>query len=375
MLFSEIIGQEEIKQRLLSGIQRQRIPHAQLFLGPEGSGKLALALAYAQNINCTNKQNGEACGNCSNCHKYQTLAHPDLHFIFPTATVKGISKPISDDFITEWREFLIDNKAYIKLSDWNKKIEIEKKQSSINTRDCNQIIKKLSYESYESEYKVMIIWMIEKLHHAAAPKILKILEEPSPKTLFILISENPSSILKTILSRTQLVKIPAIKEDALRHFLLAKKYDVSLIRDVLPLANGNQIRAIELLKNTEETTYTYQHFVQWMRVCYSFKMEDMLSFTSEMAKNSRGKNVNFLTYSLRMIRESLLMSYKMDEQIQLTKEEETFMAKFSRFVHPGNIPAINEEINKAIFHIERNGHINILFTDLSIKIGQLLRIK
>jgi DNA polymerase-3 subunit delta' len=375
MLFSQIIGQKEVKKALISTIERQRVSHAQLFLGPEGSGKLALALAYAQYINCTNKQNGESCGQCSNCHKYQKLAHPDLHFIFPTAAVGSVKSPVSDDFMKEWRELILETDAYINLPAWYKKIGIEKKQAIINTRDCNEIVKKLSYESYESEYKVMIIWMVEKLHYAAAPKILKILEEPPPKTLFILISENHHLIINTILSRTQLLKIPPIEEDDLRNYLLNKHQDASAIRNMLPLANGNMIRAEELLNDSEELEYTFQHFVQWMRTSYSYKIEDILDFANTMAKNSRERNIAFLIYVLRMVHESLMMNYQMIDQLKLTPDEKNFMLKFSQFLNPSNIPAITDEINRAISHIGRNAQSNILFTDLSLKVGRMLRGK
>ena len=190
--------------------------HAQLFLGPEGSGKLPLALAYAQYINCQNRQEDDSCGHCPSCIKFNKLIHPDLHFVYPVSKTKDSSdKPTSKEFLKPWRELVLENNGYINLTDWYEKIDIEKKQGIINADDCNNIIKTLSYKSFESEYKIMIIWMVEKLFHSAAPKILKILEEPPEKTLFILISENPDIIINTILSRTQLVKIPKIANNDL----------------------------------------------------------------------------------------------------------------------------------------------------------------
>ena len=221
----------------------------------------------------------------------------------------------------------------------------------------------------------MIIWMIEKLHHAAAPKILKILEEPPAKTLFLLISENHHKILKTILSRTQLIKIPPVDEEALRNYLLAKKYNPAKVRDVLPLAKGNLIRAKNLLENTEEQDYFFNRFVQWMRSSYGMRMEGVLAFADEMSKNSREKNISFLRYALRLVRESLLLNYEMEGHVRLTEEEKKFMTNFSPYVNPGNIFLLQEEINRAIYHIERNAQSNILFTDLSLKTGRLLRQK
>lgn len=189
MLFNKIIGQQQVKERLIQTVKENRVSHAQLFIGANGSGKLALAIAYAQYVNCKSRSETDSCGICPSCIKYEKLIHPDLHFIYPIAATKEVKKPRSADFIESWRSLLIENNYYISLNEWFEKIGIENKQGIINAEDCNSIIKTLGYKSYEAEYKVMIIWMAEKLFHAAAPKILKILEEPPEKTLFILITE------------------------------------------------------------------------------------------------------------------------------------------------------------------------------------------
>ncbi len=221
MLFSEVIGQKEIKQKLIHTIAENRVAHAQLFYGDEGRGKLALALAYAQFISCKDPgkmQRQDSCGSCSSCIKYNKLIHPDLHFIYPVAESKVVKGPrkskksvVSDDYLVPWREMIIDNKAYVSFDDWNKKLDIERKQASINSTDCGGIIGTLSYSSYESEYKIMLIWLIEKLNYQAAPKLLKILEEPPEKTGFLLIAEQIDMIIPTILSRLHQVKIPKIE--------------------------------------------------------------------------------------------------------------------------------------------------------------------
>jgi len=213
--FADVIGQQQVKSQLLKTVKNNRVSHAQLFLGQAGIGKLGLAIAYAQYINCTNKQEDDSCGVCPSCVKYEKLIHPDLHFIFPTATTERVEKPKSKDFVSEWRELILDRNGYISIADWYGKIGIERKRAIINARDCNDIIQTLSYKSFEAEYKVMIIWMVEKLFHSAAPKLLKILEEPPDKTLFILVAENQESMLKTILSRTQLIKVPFLQDDDL----------------------------------------------------------------------------------------------------------------------------------------------------------------
>ncbi len=258
MRFKDVIGQGPVKQRLIKTVKDNRVSHAQLFLGPEGSGKLALAIAYAQYINCTNKSPDDSCGTCPSCIKYSKLIHPDLHFIYPTAPLEKLEKPISLDFIAKWRELLTDTRCYLDLPAWYEKIGIERKQAIINTRDCSEILKTLSYKSYEAEYKVMIIWMVEKLFHAAAPKILKILEEPPDKTLFILVSENQEQILKTILSRTQLIKIPSIDEDVLIESLIGEGYEQSRVNDAVRISGGNYLEANRLLGMADEETQNFQ---------------------------------------------------------------------------------------------------------------------
>ncbi len=291
MLFNKITGQENVKARLVQTVKDSRISHAQLFLGPEGNGKLALAIAYAQYINCRDKQNGDACGTCPSCLKYNKLEHPDLHFIFPvanTSEVKG--KPTSRQFLKHWRELLLEKNACISLSDWYNKIGIENKQAVIYTEDCNEIIRTLNYKSFESEYKVMIIWMVEKLFHAAAPKILKILEEPPDKTLFLLIAENQHQIINTILSRAQIVKIPRINDEALERYLSVEKGLTGAdVRRITTSAEGNLNRAIQLIDKQEEEKDNFEEFKNWMRLCYSFKIVEISAFVNKIAKIGREK--------------------------------------------------------------------------------------
>nr|MBC8146675.1 DNA polymerase III subunit delta [Bacteroidota bacterium] len=219
MQFKEVIGHEEIKKRLIQTVRENRISHAQLFAGQEGIGKLALAIAYGQYISCTNKQETDSCGVCPSCIKYNKLIHPDLYFTYPVSTNKEVkTKPLSRLFISKWREILLQKDYIFSLQQWYQKIQIENKQGIINTEDCNEIIKSLSLKTFESEYRVVIIWMPEKLFHAAAPKLLKILEEPPPKTLFLLITESPDKILKTIISRTQIIKIPKLKDQDVKEY-------------------------------------------------------------------------------------------------------------------------------------------------------------
>ena len=302
MRFQAIIGQQEIKNRLIRTVKNNRVSHAQMFLGPEGSGKLSLAIAYAQFINCTNKQENDSCGQCPSCIKYEKLVHPDLHFLYPTARTSGIEKPVSTDFLNQWRELCLLREGYFNLTDWHEAIGIEKKRAIINTRDCNSLISTLSYKSYEAEYKVMIIWMAEKIFHAAAPKILKILEEPPEKTLFILIVENSEQILNTILSRTQILKIPPISRDDLSLSLSNRGFDPARVNDAVRVSNGNYREALQTVSGSTDDSKINAWFVNWMRACYKGNVKELMNFISPFAKNSRDTQKIFLLYSLRMLR-------------------------------------------------------------------------
>jgi DNA polymerase-3 subunit delta' len=373
MRFAEIIGQEEVKKRLLKTVEESRVSHAQLFLGQEGSGKLALAIAYAQYINCTNKQEGDSCGECPSCVKYQKFIHPDLHFIYPTAKVRNIDKPMSKDFIKQWRELLIEKKSYISLNDWYSRLGMERKQAIINARDCNEIIRTLSYKSYESEYKVMIIWMVEKLFHAAAPKILKVLEEPPDKTLFLLVSENQDLVINTILSRTQLVKIGRLDDDDLAKALIGEGYEPAAVNDAVRIAEGNYLAAVRLISQSEEERYNFVNFRDWMRYSYQFDVENLVKFVSGMSKNSREKNKSFLNYALRFTRECLLMNYGSGDLVRVNNEESDFLNKFYPFINERNSGLIAEELDKSVYHIERNANPGVLFMDLSLRFAKWLR--
>lgn len=375
MLFKQITGQKPTKNRLIQTVRESRVSHAQLFLGPEGSGKLAMAIAYAQYINCKDKQDDDACGNCPSCVKFNKLAHPDLHFVYPVATTSDVpKKPTSKDFITKWRELLLEENAYINLNDWYNKIGIENKQGIINAEDCNEIIKTLSYKSYESEYKVMIIWMVEKLFHSAAPKILKILEEPPDKTLFILVSENQHQIINTILSRTQIVKIPKIKDQDLRQTLVENLECAERdARRIAGFSDGNMIKALKLSNQDDDEKENFERFVQWMRLCYSYNLADLNKFVGEIAKIGREKQKSFLNSSLRVLRNSILKSYRMEDIVQTDESEAEFMKKFHQFINRRNDTQLVKEMEQAIYHIERNANPSILFMDLSLKISGLIK--
>jgi DNA polymerase-3 subunit delta' len=253
MFFSDVTGQEDLKKKLVSSVNSGRIPHAQLFYGPEGSGALPLALAYAQYVACTGEKGKDSCGKCPSCMKFARLAHPDLHFSFPVNTTRKIVKdPVSDDFINEWRELLINN-PYFRASGWYNHIGLENKQGLINKKEGDSIVRKLSLKPYESDYKIMVIWLPEKMHSSTANMLLKLIEEPPVNTLFLLVSEDPGQLLPTISSRTQAIKLEAIPDDALeKHMTLKYNLPAGQARDIVRLSGGNYIRALEILETTEE---------------------------------------------------------------------------------------------------------------------------
>lgn len=382
MLFKEVIGQDQIISQLIGTVANNRVAHAQLFFGGSGRGKLKLAIAYAQFISCRDKdkiQKGDSCGTCPSCIKYNKLIHPDLHFIFPVAASKLLSdsqKPASKYFLPQWREFLIENRYYVSLNEWYDKIEIERKQASINTGDCNQIIHTLSYTSYESEYKVMIIWMIEKLYHAAAPRLLKILEEPPDKTVFLLVAEQTDLVISTILSRLHLVKVPPIQtqsiEAAAVNILQLKPDEAS---QIALLSNGSFKNAMLLHSGMEERQKIFDRFVEWMRMCYAPNVPAIISFCDENARLSREATKQFFQFGLEALRVCLMINMKIEKDLRIIPAEETFYKKFSNFIHKDNIEEFLTQFDEAIYHIERNVNPSMVYLDLSLTIARLLKQK
>ncbi|HET6245541.1 MAG: DNA polymerase III subunit delta [Bacteroidetes bacterium] len=377
MLFKDIIGQQELKNRLIQSVKSNRISHGQLFIGPEGCGKLALAIAYMQYVNCLVRTDEDSCGICSSCIKYNKLIHPDLHFIFPVNTSKeNTGAVISDTYLGKWRASIY-NDPYLSLNEWYETMGIENKQGVINVNDSTEVIKKLSLKSYEADYKVMIIWMVEKMNTAASNKLLKILEEPPDKTVFILISEQFEQLLPTITSRTQLIKVKKIKDSDLIAWLL-KNPDVSKEKasQVAFLADGNRITAKKLMQENAEDDIFTSLFIQWMRISFGVNIPEAIEWTSTIATAGREKQKNFIHYSLQMIRECMLMNYAAGKNLNKANgSEAAFLQKFSPFIHGGNCLQITEELTKAAQHIERNANGRILFLDLSLRMMKLLKLK
>ncbi|HSH52956.1 MAG TPA: hypothetical protein VK982_14615 [Bacteroidales bacterium] len=374
MQFKEVVGHQKIKEQLIHTVDENRISHAQLFLGPEGSGNLTLAIAYAQYISCTNKQGDDSCGVCSSCQKFKKLIHPDLHFVFPVNTSKTIKKdPVSDDYINQWRPTLIEN-PYINQNKWYEIIEIENKQGIISKNESYEILRKLNLKTFESEYKFMIIWLPEKMNTYAANKLLKFIEEPPEKTLFFLVSENSEQIIPTILSRTQLIKIPKIDKDSL-YSALCDRLGVNpdKAEDIAHLANGNYFEALNLASAGDEDSENLERFKSLMRLAYSQKIVEIIDWVDEIARIGREKQKGFLTYSLRLLRENFMLNIKRKEIVYLTHKEYIFSEKFSQFIHQENVSELYEVFNRAYADIGMNAYNKIVFLDVALKIVKLIK--
>lgn len=375
MKFSSIIGQPNLKNHLINTVAKNRISHAQLFLGDEGYGGLPLALAYAKFIMCTNRTEFDSCGECASCRKIAKYEHPDLHFVFPVAAPKNKEKAVSDSLIKEWRKFIIAN-PYGTYNDWLNVLDAGNSQAIIRVDEGREILRKLNMKSFESEYKIMIIWFPEKMNAETANKLLKLIEEPPAKTLFFLVSQNSQFIISTILSRTQLVKINRITEDDLFIGLKEQhKLSDDKARQISRLSEGNYSLAKEYIESSIDTKLNFEQFVHMMRLSYSGKMIELIKWVDEISKLGREKQKAFLTYSLRMIRENLIINQKQKNMVRMSDNEEAFAEKFANFIHPTNAPFLSSEIDKAFVHIARNANAKVVFLDLSIKLNRILKIQ
>ena len=365
MLFRNIIGQEKVKERLARSIHEARISHAQLFFGEEGSGALPLAMSYAQMLLCTNKQKADSCGQCSSCVKSEKLVHPDIHFVYPIALQKDVR--ISTHAVAEWRTAVLEN-PYLNLSDWFVHLSAENKQPVIGVEESAEILRKLQLTTYEGEFKVMIIWLPERMNNTTANKLLKILEEPPDKTLFILVADNHEDIISTILSRAQPVKIPRIDTGSLSHALI-EKFGItdSEANEICRLSQGNYLEALNHISTSDEFDYFFDKFTSLMRLSYSRNVAELTKWVSDLAQLSREKQKSFMEYALRMIRGSFMIRNHFDDISLLIRKESEFSQKFSAFITPGNIEGIADEFDKAAYHIERNGNARIILTDLGFR--------
>lgn len=377
MLFDNIIGQKHIKRHLIESAKNGRVPHAQLFIGKEGSGTLPMAIAYAQFLLCNFSDDKEVC--TAKCNKLQ---HPDLHFAFPVTTNEKVKKhPVSDLFLEDWRSFIAKN-PYGSLFSWLRYIGVENKQGQIGVDEAEDIVKKLTLKSYEGGFKVMIIWMIEKMNTSAANKLLKLIEEPPTKTVFILITEDQEQIIKTITSRCQAIHFPALAEEDIVNALVKREH--ILENEAISIAyqsEGNYSKAIDLLNNNSKELIFEQWFVNWVRSAFKAKgnasvIQELIEWSQAIAKEGREVQKQFLNYCLQFFRQALLLNYGTPDLVFIEPQTANFKLKnFAPFVHSNNILLIEKELNDAQYHIERNGNSKIILLDLSIKLTRLLHTK
>lgn len=381
MQFSEILGQESIKSHLIQTANEGRVPHAQLFVGPEGSGTLPMAIAYAQYILCNNSGAENAHGNASCNIKFENLVHPDLHFVYPTATA-GESKPVlSSDFIVQWREMLKEN-MYANLFDWYSALEIGNKQGFIRVNEAKSILNLLSLKAYEGGYKVMIIWMADRMNTEASNKLLKMIEEPPAKTVFILITEDEGDIISTIRSRCQVLHFAAIAPEAIASNLEQKfGYESHIAKKIANQAQGNYNRALKLTQSNEEELQFEQWFVQWVRAAFRAKgnassILELISWSETISTIGRETQKKFLNFCIELFRQALLLNFQTTELVYMEPKVDKFkLENFAPFVHGNNIQDIFTAISDAIYHIERNGNAKMVLTDMSIKLTRLIHKK
>ncbi|MBD3638054.1 MAG: DNA polymerase III subunit delta' [Crocinitomicaceae bacterium] len=373
MQFKDVIGQDAVKSRLISEFKSDRLSHAKMLLGPEGSGKLPLTLAFAQFLLCDSPSGEDSCGACPNCQKVQSLTHPDLHFVYPVVVSKADKVTTSDDLRTEWNE-LIHKRPYFSLNTWLEYNDRLGKNPIIGVDESRAIMKKLSLKSYSDKFKIMIIWMPEKMNTQAANKLLKILEEPPKKTLFFLVCDNSENILPTILSRAQIVHVPALKSEEITNYLTQTfQVETGVAETMANLSQGNIVNAIDAVQGDSSKHAYFELFVKLMRSAYAANPIELMDVSEEIAALDREKQKNFILYGLHIFRESIIMNYLKDKLLNLRKEESEFLQKFARFINNKNITELTDEFNNAYYHIERNANAKILFSDLVIKLTKLVR--
>ena len=381
MLFRDIIGQDEVKHQLCASVREGRIPHAQLFTGISGIGKLQLALAYAQYLNCPHRTESDSCGTCPTCLQYEKLQHPDLHFVFP---IVG-SDEVCDNFLEPWRQIILD-KHYFDLDDWHQALGVETKQSMIYEKESGEILRKLSLKPYGDGYKVMIIWQPEKMNTTTANKLLKLLEEPSARTVFILVSEQPQQLLATIQSRVQTIRIPRLETETIAQALQQKGIDPTQAADIARIANGSYLAAIKKADTSEENQQELRDFIALFRDAYtvgvlrdpqkkfeSLKRLRQWSLDMADAKVGRERQKHFLQYAQQQVRENYIRNIGQPDLNYQMEAERDFSVKFAPFIHSGNVEGIMNQLDLAERQIEQNGNAKMIFFDLCLQMIVLIK--
>ena len=383
MLFREIIGQEATKRQLRQSAREGRIPHAQLFTGISGIGKLQLALAYAQYLNCPNRTDEDSCGTCPTCLQFQHLQHPDLHFAFPI--VKTDAGDTCDAFLEPWRQIILD-KHYFDVDDWYKALGVETKQGMIYEKESQEILRKLSLKAYGSGYKIMLIWQPEKMNTTSANKLLKLLEEPPTQTVFLLVSEHPEQLLSTIQSRVQTIRVPRLDDETISRALEEKGISSAAATDIARIANGSYLAALKKADESEENQQELRDFIALFRDAYTVgvlkdpqkkyeSLKRLRQWSMEMADASVGreKQKHFLQYAQQQVRENYIRNLSQPELNYQLAAERDFSVKFAPFIHNGNVEGIMTQLELAEKQIEQNGNAKVIFFDLCLQMIVLIK--
>ena len=373
-MFDNIIGQKEYIASLRTAIDNNRLPHALLISGNEGSGSLALAYAAAQYLICPHRHDGDACGQCPQCLQLGKLQHPDVHFVFPVVRKKNQKEaPISLDYMSEWRKAFLNN-HYLTLNEWTATSGEENKQAGIFVAEANNIIKTLSVKPFESDYRVMIIWLPEKMNEETANKLLKIIEEPNDMTHFFLVSQEPERIIGTIQSRVQRINLPPIADVDIQQALVSR-FDCPQDKaiDYARMSHGSYVEALKLLNDDEERSFYFTKFCEMMRLSYAKKLFDMKEWSEELSGIGRERQKAYLQYAQQMIRENFIMNFNTPSLNYLNENERTFSSRFHAFVNHNNVAGIMDELALAEKDIMQNVNAKMVFFDLSLKLIMLLK--
>ena len=373
MKFSDITGYEALKKKLIQSVLLDQIAHAQLFLGAEGGPNLALALAYTSFINCKNRKEEDSCGECESCRKNEKLIHPDVHFAFPVSATRKVpaKDAISLRFLTEWRNFVIQD-PYNSASGWNNYFGGEDKQLNISKQESREIIKSLSLKPFEGFFKIMIIWLPEFMHPAAANALLKILEEPPTNTLFLLVSNDETRLLTTILSRTRIIQVRPFSDEEIKDLLIRQHFiEEEKASQISHLVDGNINEALRLAREVEDDSHGM--FRDWMRLCYMGDLVELTNWTEKFNAMNKIAKQTLFQYGLSMMRESLIASNNDMSLSRLMGEELEFVKKFSQILTLESIEHISKIFNEAYYHLERNAHSKILFLSVSLQVYEIFQ--
>lgn len=382
MLFSEIIGHEQIKERLRETVRSGRISHALLFTGSEGTGALPLALAYAQYVHCRHRTEEDACGECPECYRMQRMEHPDCHYVYPVntskeavATGRADEKPRSEQFVHLWRQVVPRWGGYLTEQEWYAELGIENQQGIINKNDANELVRQMGFKSFEGGYKTVIVWLPERLHESAANTLLKLVEEPPERTLFLFVSAEPERILATIRSRTQIVALPGVADEVIARELVARRgIEPERAEAVAHLAQGSWGAALRMTQEgaNRTTTEHQERFIQLMRLCYREKYLALFDWAEELAPLGREAQKQFCTTALEIVRECYLTGIGLENIAYSDPERALFCRNFAPYVSHITVEAFVAEFERLLAQIRQNGNARILFTHFAMSICKIV---